>query len=331
MKKLLASIMALCMIFAFSATAFAADSPVSLQIGQTAAEDSIWVKASERFAELANEKSEGTITIDVYPAGQLGSQTDLYDQMYAGATVIGVGTPAYFADMGAPEFGIIAGPYLAKSWDDITNLQNSDWFAAQEKIMEDGGIKVLSFNLRVGTRETLTTKPVEKLADLKGMKIRVPNSSVYINTYTALGANPIPMNLGEVYTSLAQGVIEGEDNTISTMQSEKHYEVAKNLIMDHHIYDLQCFCMSSMIFNSMSDEQQAALLEAAEEAAEYFNELAVEAEKATITDMENSGVIIYYPNLDEYQDAAKSFYDDPAINSNWSAGLYDALVKVMAG
>ena len=331
MKKTLATILALCMVFALSTSALAADAPVYLQIGQTAAEDSIWVKASQRFAELASEKSGGTITMDVYPAGQLGSQTDLYDQMYAGATVIGVGTPAYFADMGAPEFGIIAGPYLATSWDDIDKLQESEWFSAQEKIMEDGGIKVLSFNLRVGTRETLTTKPVEKLADLKGMKIRVPNSSVYINTYTALGANPIPMNLGEVYTSLSQGVIEGEDNTISTMQSEKHYEVAKNLIMDHHIYDLQCFCMSAMIFNAMSEDQQAALLEAAEEAAVYFNELAVEAEKATLEDMQNSGVTVYYPELSEYQDAAKSFYDDPAINSRWSDGLYDSLISVMAG
>ncbi len=305
------------------------DSVVELQIGQTAAEGSIWIQASERFAELAAEKSGGTIKMDIYPSGQLGSQTDLYDQMYAGAPVIGVGTPAYFADMGAPDFGIMAAPYLVTDWDGITKLQESEWFAEQEKLMEDGGIKVLNFDLRVGTRETLTTKPIEKLADLHGKKIRVPNAVVYINTYTSLGANPVPMNLGEVYTSLQQGVIEGEDNTLSTMQSEKHYEVAKYLSMDHHIYDVQCFCMSSSVFQSMSEAQQKALLEAADEAADYFNELAREADEATLKDMEANGVTITYPDLSEYQKAAASFYENPAVNANWSENLYDKLMEIV--
>lgn len=303
---------------------------LQVQLGLSAAENSQWYTAALAMEEQLDKESSGAIQLDIYPSAQLGSQTDMFDQMVAGASVIGVGTPAYFSDLGVADMSILAGPYIVSNWEDMQTLIDSDWFGELEKQLEALGIKVLNFNIQCGKRHTLATKEMHTPEDFKGVKIRVPNSTTYIKIYEAMGAAPVPMNLGEVYTSLSQNVIEGEDNNIATMYSEKHYEVAKYLIEDGHILDLQCLCTSTSWFNSLTEDQQQMLINASDTFAQVYNENTAKDEQKLIDEMKENGVVVIDDCVPEdFQKATLSFYTDPAIAANWSEGLYEKIQEIL--
>ena len=145
-----------------------AEDAVVLQIGIPSADASLWAVLARRWSEIAAEESGGKLKLDVYTSSQLGSQTDLLDQMLAGANVIGIGTAPYFADLGIPDFSIIQAPYLVSSWDDMLKITHSDWWAEQSSKLEEKGIKIINFNVQQGQRHTLSTKPITTLEDFKG-------------------------------------------------------------------------------------------------------------------------------------------------------------------
>lgn len=111
---------------------------------------------------------------------------------------------AFYADRGVKDFGIVFGPFLFDNWDQCWKLTKSDWYAQESKKLEDNGLKIIASNWVYGDRHLLTKKPVNSLADLKGMKIRVPNNEIQVKGFEVLGAVPTPMPLGDVYTALQQ-------------------------------------------------------------------------------------------------------------------------------
>ena len=267
--------------------------------------------------------------INVYPSGQLGSKSDLLDQILAGGSVAAIGNGPFLADLGAPDLGILNAPYLFSSWEQLDTLVASDWYAEQMDILESKGIKVLASNWRYGVRQTLTVDPVEHVSDLKGMKIRTQSTTVHVKGFECLGATPTPMALSDVYTALQQKTIDGLENPLSVLYSGAYYEVAKNLTLDSHIRDLSCICVSADVFNSLTEEQQQWLVETCEEAGEYQNELAAKADEECLQKMQDNGVTVHEVDEDEFKQAAESFYEDPEIQSMWSDGLVDTVKEII--
>lgn len=287
-------------------------------------------EAAEYWADRLEEVSGGTMKINVYPSGQLGSKSDLLDQILAGDTVAAIGNGPFLADLGAPDLGILNAPYLFSSWEELDTLVASDWYQEQMDILEQKGIKVLASNWRYGVRQTLTVKPVEHVSDLKGMKIRTQSTTVHVKGFECLGATPTPMALSDVYTALQQKTIDGLENPLSVLYSGAYYEVAKNLTLDAHIRDLSCICVSTDVFNSLIEEQQQWLIETCEEAGEYQNELAAKADEECLQKMKDNGVTVYEVDEDEFKQAAESFYEDPEIQSMWSEGLVDKVKGIIS-
>ena len=324
MKKFLAIVLMLMLVVSAAASAEV------LQIGFENSMSEPIGQALEKWQELLAAK-DVDLTIELFPDSQLGNKTDIIDQMLLGEPVMTLADGAFFADYGVPDMGIVFGPFLFDNWDQCWKLVESDWWAEQCAKLNDMGIKMVAANWVYGARHTLTTKPVNTVEDLAGLQIRVPTNQIQTKGFEVLGATPVGMSLGDVYTALQQGTIDGGENPLSTLYGRKHHEVAKYLIMDGHVLNFTNWVCSSMWFDGLTPEQQEALIETGKEAGVYNNELQAEADEYYKGLMIDEGVTVVEPTeevLQGFRDKAKAFYDEGA-TFGWSDGLYDTVCAAM--
>lgn len=327
MKKLFALVFALVMLFSVAAMA----EPVTLQIGFENSMSEPIGQALTRWQELVAEKGDGSLKIELFPDSQLGNKTDLIDQMLLGEPVMTLDDGAFFADYGVPDMGIVFGPFLFENWEQCWTLIESDWWAEQTAKLEEMGIKMVAANWAYGARHTLTTKQVKNPDDLAGLQIRVPTNQIQTKGFEVLGATPVGMSLGDVYTALQQGTIDGGENPLSTLYGRKHHEVAKYLCLDGHVLNFTNWVCSDMWFDSLTPEQQTLLLETGKEAGIYNNELQAAADDYYMNLMIEEGVTVYQPteeDLKAFRDKAAAFYADGSV-FGWSDGLYETVKAAM--
>ena len=329
MKKLLALVFALVMLFSVTAIA----EPITLQIGFENSMSEPIGQALAKWQELVAAQGDGSLVIELFPDSQLGNKTDLIDQMLLGEPVMTLADGAFFADYGVPDMGIVFGPFLFENWDQCWTLIESDWWNEQCAQLEALGLKMVAANWAYGARHTLTTKQVKTPADLAGLQIRVPTNQIQTKGFEYLGATPVGMSLGDVYTALQQGTIDGGENPLSTLYGRKHHEVAKYLCLDGHVLNFTNWVCSADWFNSLSAEHQELLLSTGKEAGVYNNTLQAEADTYYMDLMVKEGVTVYEPTAEDikaFQDAALGFYSDKDVTANWTPDLYN-IVKAAMG
>lgn len=285
----------------------------------------------EYAQEIIKEKSNGEMAIEIYPDSQLGDKSALIDSMLLGENVCTLADGAFYADYGVQDMGILFGPFLFDTWDQCWTLIKSDWYKAQCEKLEEQGLKILSSNWIYGERHTLTTKPVNTVDDLKGLKIRVPSNEIQSVGFDVLGATSTGMALGDVYQALQTKTIDGAENPLGTLYGRKLHEVATNLILDGHVKNFTTWVCSADWYNSLTEEQQKWLVETAEEAGEYNNEVQQEADKEYLQLMKDEGVTVVEPTqevLDEFKEKAAPFYEK-GDQFGWSDGLYETVKEAM--
>lgn len=285
----------------------------------------------KEWKRLVEEESKGEMKISLYPSSQLGSKNDIMDQMIAGDSVITLADGAFFADRGVVDFSIVFAPYIFPTWEDCWRLLNSDWHMEQAAKMEKQGIKLLVWNSIYGERHTLTTKPVRKVADLKGMKIRVPNNTMQIASFAALGATPTPMPLGDVYTALQQGVIDGLENPLPVLYNGKFHEVAKYLTLDGHVRNTTTWLCGTAFFDTLTPEQQKTLIDCGNKAVAYNNDIVRKVTDETLELFRKEGVEVISVDTAEFQKASDSVYANPAVSGKWTPGLVERVKAIIAG
>lgn len=284
-----------------------------------------------KWQELVDERSNGTLKIELYPDSQLGSKSELIDSMLLGEPVVTLADGAFYADYGVPDFGIVFGPFLFDDWDQCWKLTESDWYAEQSAKLEEKGLKLLASNWIYGERHTLTTKPVNTVDDLKGMKIRVPGNQIQSIGFDVLGASSTGMDLGDVYQALQSKTIDGAENPLATLYGRKLHEVAKYLILDGHVKNFTTLVCSADMFNSLTPEQQELLVSTCEEAGLYNNELQQASEAEYLQKMTDEGVTVVDPSpevLEGFKAKAQEFYTKGS-TFGWSDGLYETVKAAM--
>lgn len=304
---------------------------VELQIGFENSLSEPIGQGLEKWAELLDEASGGTMKITLYPDSQLGSKNELIDSMLLGEPVATLADGAFYADYGVPDFGIVFGPFLFDDWDQCWTLIESDWYAEQSAKLEEQGLKLLASNWAYGARHTLTTTPVHSVDDLAGLKIRVPNNQIQSYGFDVLGAVSTGMDLGDVYMALQGKTIDGVENPIATLYGRKLHEVAPYLILDGHVLNFTTWVCSADWFNSLTEEQQNWLVETGEEAGVYNNQVLEEQEQEYLDQMVAEGVTVYEPTEEElngFREKAQAFYE-MGDTFGWSDGLYETVQAAM--
>ena len=324
MKKFAALLLAILMI----AVATTATAAVTIMIGYENNPGEPIDLACNEWKRLVEEKSNGEMIVEIFPSSQLGSKDNIIDQAMAGDCVITLANGAFFQDRGVKDFGVVFAPYLFENWEQIDKLAASDWFAQKKAELSDLGLTILT-GWHYGARDTMTTKKVVTAADIKGMKIRVPNNSLQVKGMAATGAVPTPMSLGEVYTALQQGTIDGLENPLTVLYNGAYQEVCKYLILDHHILDYTCWVCGTDFFNTLTPEQQQILIDAGNEAGVYNNAMLEETTNKALEDLKAAGVEVVEFDRDSFVAASESFYADPDIKAMWSEGLIDQVKEII--
>ena len=190
-KHLISLLLGLCLLVVSACPALAAKYAIKVAYENNPGEP--FDLSVREWARLFKERTKGEGELRVFPSSQLGSKKDVMEQMQMGAAVITLADGAFLADFKIPDFAIMMGPYLGNDYRDIIKLSETEWFAGLSDQLEKQGLHILAANWLFGRRHMLTTKPVRTPADLKGLKIRVPNTRIQTAAFEAMGATPTPM------------------------------------------------------------------------------------------------------------------------------------------
>ena len=226
---------------------------------------SVWA-AGEIAKRTANRYQ-----IDVYPASQLGKETDINQGLSLG-TVDMIISGSSFAARPYPPIGVTYYPYVFRDADHLLAYTKSDVFKELAKGYEDKtGHQILAVTY-YGARHTSSNKPIRACADMKGLKIRVPDVPAYLATPRACGANTSPIAFAEVYLALQNGTVEAQENPLTTIEAKKFYEVQKHIALTGHIVDHLNTVASKQLWAKLSDQDKTIFREVALEAAQRATE-----------------------------------------------------------
>lgn len=249
---------------------------IVLKLAHHTAIDSAYDVAIKHFGKLVSDKTGGNLTVDVYPAAQLGGERDVLEGLKMGTIDMTLNTSALIMNL-TPEFGLLDLPFLFESYESARACLNGPaGKILSDKLLAQHGIRMLA-GWNSGFRIMLTnSKPITRLEDFRGMKMRAPETPVYIDMFRSLGANPTPIPYGEVYTAMQLGVVEGVEVAPEPMYTSKFHEVGKYLVRTNHIFSAICPLINEAKYQSLPPEYRKAIDEAIAESTEYEWKLFIE-------------------------------------------------------
>lgn len=265
-------------------------------------------QAMLKFADLVKEKTGGTVEIEVYLDAQLGNETETIDQVHAGSLDFArVNTSALTATV--QDVGVFSLPYIFLSPEHKYKVLDGEIGTEILKSFEEHNMIGLNY-WEAGSRNFYTVKkPVEKVADLKGLKIRVQPNDIAIKMVEALGGAATPMAYGEVYQGLQTGVIDAAENDFVSYYTSGHYEVAKYMCLDGHMAPPAVVIMSKQSWDKLSSEQQQAIREASQEACTWQRKAMDDYQLESRKKVEEAGCKINEVDVAEFAKAVQPVYD----------------------
>jgi tripartite ATP-independent transporter DctP family solute receptor len=330
MKRIVMMLLAL--IFAIDSIAFAQKGPVKLVFTSVSVPGDAHTQAMFVFKDEVEKLSGGLIQVDVYPSGQLFTQQGELDAVRKGTIDIAYEGPEWLSDS-IPYLSMFGAAYTFQNYDQMAKTFNGP---IGKKIFEEvagkAGVRPLAA-FYVGTRQlNLAAKvgPVTKPEQMKGVKLRMPNSATWIAMGKALGANPTPMAFNEVYMGLKTGAVDGQDNPLPTDKNAKFYEVTKYIVLTNHSIFSVWPAINEKKWESLTKEQQGWVMQAMEKAREFCDKTNLDNEKNILAFLQSQGLSIIDPDRAAFAAYAKNFYltEGKDISKDWNMDLYDQIQKI---
>lgn len=287
--------------------AFGADT-ISLNLGHTASTAHHYHTSSEKFAQLVNERTNGQVEINIFPASQLGSLPDMTESTMLGTQDMVLTAGPILGNM-IPEFQALYMPYIFRDYDHINKFDNSEASAILGDKLKENGAVVLGW-LENGYRViTNNRQAIEKPADMEGMKLRVGKAQMAIDTFKLLKVNPTPISISELYTALQLGTVDGQENPSGRVLNAKYYEVQKYLSITHHQHVFEPLIMNKDKFESMPANIQKVILETAAEVALMDRQAVSEKELSELEALKEKGMAVNEVDMPAFQAAMSSLYE----------------------
>jgi len=225
-------------------------------------------QALVRFKDEVEKASKGALQVDVFPAMQLGGATENTDQIRSGTIFAAITSVAYFTRV-VPEYEAVSLPFLFKSREQAFAVIDGPVGQLLDDRMAAKGFKSLGYGELGFRHATSNSKPLTKLADFKGMKIRLQPNEVHLETFRAIGANPVAMDVKELYSALQQGVLDGQENPYNIIFTRKFNEVQKYLSDSGHFFDFVNAAANKRAYDRLSPEQQTIVANAMKNALNW--------------------------------------------------------------
>jgi tripartite ATP-independent transporter DctP family solute receptor len=298
---------------------------VVLRLADIAPTGSLRNQALVQFAKIAGEKSGGKLEIKVFGNGQLGGERDSIEAVSLGTMDITAGSTTLLSTLD-PKVGILDLPFLWRDAAHTHKVMNGEVGTALTKGLQAKGAHVLSW-MDLGSRMLLTSdRTVKSLDDFKGLKIRVPESDVYVKTFTRLGANPTPMPWGEIYTAMQTNVVTAVEGPPDSLNSSKFQEVAKHGAQTWHMWTGLGLVINEQRLAGLTPDLQQALGDAAKEAADWNNAEAQKSQDAAVKALAAAGVQMTEVDRQPLQKAVEPVWKEigDKVNGN------DLIAKILA-
>ncbi|TVP51995.1 MAG: C4-dicarboxylate ABC transporter [Halomonas sp.] len=260
--------------------------------------------------QAIEERSEGELTVQIFPNSQLGSDEDVVEQIRSGANI------AILIDAGRlseyqPELGILSAPYLVEDHRDYEQITTSPLYLEWvEGLAETSGLRLINYNWFQGSRQMLTQNEVEAPEDLSGVRVRTINSPVWVKTIQAMGATPTPLPWSEVYSALQLGSIDGAEAQLTAAEGQNLHEVITHIALTNHIHLMTGIATSEQWYQSLPDELRAILDEELLKAGEAASQATEDAQASVRERMEAAGVTFTEVDMDVFRDRVASVYEE---------------------
>ena len=271
-------------------------------------------KAAEFLADYVEKESDGRLTVTIFPDAQLGNDLSMLGQLQDGTLDITLAEMGRFGEW-IPRAELLAMPYVIEDFDHIKNVVYNTEFGEElrAELVEEHGMRVIDSAYN-GTRVTSSNTPIEELADMEGMSLRVPEAQTLLDYAEYTGANPTPMAFGEVYLALQTGQVDGQENPLPTIEAQSFHEVQDYIALTNHVVNDNTYVVSEKTYQDLPEDLRTILEEGIDAATDHHTELFQTQEDELISFFEEEGVTITEPDLDEFREAVSeaypSYYED---------------------
>jgi tripartite ATP-independent transporter DctP family solute receptor len=281
-------------------------------------------KGLQRFADLVAERTGGELKVEIFPASQLGTEQEILEGVQLGTIHMFEGS-AGAAGRFLPALEAFAHPFLWRDLDHMLAVARGEiGQELSQRLIDEHGIRILDMGWLFGQRHlTTASTPVYTPEDMKGLKIRVQPTTIYLEMIKAMGANPTPIDWKEVYLSLQTGVVDGQENPVGVIYSAKLYEVQDYLMLTGHITQNQVVIINEPFFQSLAPEHQRVLREAIIEAGDYQNALIEQGAAEDLEKLTAAGMTVVEPDIEAFRAATANIYK--LFENQWGAGLFERM------
>jgi tripartite ATP-independent transporter DctP family solute receptor len=271
---------------------------------------------AKEFQKKLAEVSGGALTVKLFPSSTLGDFKAMVGQVKGGELdMVMTGYP----DMSyiIPELKLIGAPYVVRDFDHLKKIVAGPWGQKMNAKFNQQGVEVLDV-WYYGTRQTTSNKPINSMADLKGLRMRTPNVPFLIAYASGVGATPAPVAFAEVYLALQTNQVDAQENPLPTIEAMKFFEVQKSIAMTNHFVASSAIQISKATWDGFSDKEKGWVREAVAAGGKVSNDLTFSKEKSLIDAFKAKGLTITTPDLAPFRAAMKPYYDQ--LEAEFGAG-----------
>jgi tripartite ATP-independent transporter DctP family solute receptor len=301
---------------------------VTLRFGNTAVQGTTLYDASQQFVQTVADKTSGSLKIDYLSGGVLGGDAQVVEQIVAGTADLNVTDLGLFANY-EPKLSALTMPFLYGSLDQAWKVLDGQVGQELAGLLSAKGIRALAY-WENGFRNVTNSKhQIHTAEDVKGLKLRVPQIKALTQLFQTLGANPTPMDLGQVYLALQQKVVDGQENPLEIIFNNKFFEVQQYLALTRHVYSPTIFVLSEKSVAKLSPDQLKALTDAAKEIAPVHRQKTQQHEQELLTQFKQHLEVDEQPDLASFREAVKSMrsWEDDQYGADLVQRVMDAAAK----
>lgn len=280
----------------------------TLKLAHPNPETHVFHLASLKFKEEVEARTNGNVTVEVYPANQLGDSKEIVQSVSLGAVELNISGSAQFSTFN-PNLEVLDLPFLFATREDAYAKLDGEPGAFLAAPLEEKNIKVLGY-LDGGYRSMFNSKrPLNVPDDFKGLAVRVQDSEVYMDMMSTMGALPSFLPWGDLYVSIQQGVVDAGESGVAQIYSQRFYEVAKYISLTQHTYTTNPFVMAKSKWDAMPADYQQAIAEAAKIMVDFEREEMVKAEEEAMTALKEAGAEVNTVDAAVFQEAVAGVWD----------------------
>ncbi len=325
--KLRMGLLVLCIaVLGVALAALPSAAGMKINIGSTYGPDAPVHFGQVKFKELVEQRSNGDMIVQIHVGGAMGGERDVFEAMSSGGLEMGAmgsgDTSIFF-----PKYQVFEVPYVMRDSDHFWKFWNGPvGKEINDLSLRERGVMTAGVVYR-GARYLTANKPIRTVAEVKGLKIRLPENKPWIKIWETLGALPVVVAFPEVYMALKTGVAEAQENPMESIWAYKFYEAQKYLIGTQHVFSACKYQISKKWFDTLKPDQQKLILDAWKEATDYANKQAVEFDNKLLGDLQAKGMTLVKPDVAAFQAAVQPALQE--LNKTlWAPGMLDKVLAI---